>query len=282
MDDDFDPLSYIENLADILDDDIDLAMASLALSSLDHEGVSLGRYVHHLQHLSKDVEAAYQKAMQDGAQDSAHLRLKVLTDVLADEYGYCGDVSYYDDLQNASLVRVIDRAKGLPITLSILYIHAARAQGWNIAGLNLPGHFVCRLEVEGERLIFDPFHGGEVLDAPDLRGLVKKVLGPEAELSSAYYEDSSNREILIRLQNNIKNRKIDAEDYAGALVNVQRMLMIDPDEYRLYLDAGVLYAKVEQARAAIDSLMAYIERAPHDGDRREAELLLQELAQSLN
>jgi regulator of sirC expression with transglutaminase-like and TPR domain len=111
---------------------------------------------------------------------------------------------------------------------------------------------------------------------------VKKVLGPEAELSSAYYEDSSNREILIRLQNNIKNRKIDAEDYAGALVNVQRMLMIDPDEYRLYLDAGVLYAKVEQARAAIDSLMAYIERAPHDGDRREAELLLQELAQSLN
>jgi regulator of sirC expression with transglutaminase-like and TPR domain len=59
-------------------------------------------------------------------------------------------------------------------------------------------------------------------------------------------------------------------------------LMIDPDEYRLHLDAGVLYAKVDQTRAAIDALVAYIERAPYDGDRREAELLLQELAQRLN
>jgi regulator of sirC expression with transglutaminase-like and TPR domain len=282
VDDDFDPLAYIKGLVDIPDGDVDLAMAALALSTLDHEGVSVGRYVHHLERLSQDVQAAYQKAMQDGAQDNAHLRLKVLTGVLGDDYGYCGDVSYYDDLQNASLVRVIDRAKGLPITLSILYIHAARAQGWDIAGLNLPGHFVCRLEMDGERLIFDPFHGGEVLDAPDLRSLVKKVLGPSAELSSAYYEDTSNREILVRLQNNIKNRKIDVEDYAGALVHVQRMLMIDPDEYRLHLDAGVLYAKVDQTRAAIDALVAYIERAPYDGDRREAELLLQELAQRLN
>jgi regulator of sirC expression with transglutaminase-like and TPR domain len=257
VDDDFDPLAYIKGLVDIPDGDVDLAMAALALSTLDHEGVSVGRYVHHLERLSQDVQAAYQKAMQDGAQDNAHL-------------------------QNASLVRVIDRAKGLPITLSILYIHAARAQGWDIAGLNLPGHFVCRLEMDGERLIFDPFHGGEVLDAPDLRSLVKKVLGPSAELSSAYYEDTSNREILVRLQNNIKNRKIDVEDYAGALVHVQRMLMIDPDEYRLHLDAGVLYAKVDQTRAAIDALVAYIERAPYDGDRREAELLLQELAQRLN
>ncbi len=282
MEENFDPLSYLESLSCVADEDIDLALAALALSILDHEGVSVGRYRYHLQRLSSDVSEKYERAMCDGLQDDVHLRLRILTDVLVEDYGYGGDTAYYDDLQNTSLVRVIDRAKGVPITLSILYIHAARAQGWEIDGLNLPGHFVCRLERDGERLIFDPFHGGEILEASGLRGLVKEFLGPDAELSSTYYDRLSNREILIRLQNNIKSRKIDVEDYAGALLHVQRMLLIDPDEYRLMLDAGVLYAKIDQAKAAIEALSTYIGQAPYNADRCEAELLLRELVQRLN
>src|SRR3546814_8592275 len=44
------------------------------------------------------------------------------------EFGYHGDTESYDDPQNADLVRVIDRRMGLPVSLGVLYIHAARAQ----------------------------------------------------------------------------------------------------------------------------------------------------------
>ena len=45
-----------------------------------------------------------------------------LAEVIARSYGYRGDSDTYDDLQNADLVRVIERRKGLPVALSILYL----------------------------------------------------------------------------------------------------------------------------------------------------------------
>src|SRR3546814_8702530 len=55
-------------------------------------------------------------------------RAIALAGVLLAEFGYHGDTESYDDPQNADLVRVIDRRMGLPVSLGVLYIHAARAQ----------------------------------------------------------------------------------------------------------------------------------------------------------
>ena len=87
-------------------------------------------------------------------------RARALNEIILLKYGYCGDELTYDDLQNANLMRVIDRRKGLPVVLGILFIDAARAQGWEAAGLAFPGHFLIRLAERAERLILDPFHGG--------------------------------------------------------------------------------------------------------------------------
>ncbi|MCD8520150.1 MAG: transglutaminase-like domain-containing protein, partial [Alphaproteobacteria bacterium] len=192
------------------------------------------------------------------------------------------DQERYDDLQNADLVRVIDRSKGLPIALAILYIHAGKAQGWDVCGLNMPGHFICRIEQGGQRVIFDPFYECRILGAADLRFLIKKNLGPQAELSADYYQPCNNREILMRLQNNIKFRLIEGEDYQGALDIVRIMKLVAPSDYRLFLDEGVLYAKLEQPKASIAALETYIDKAPDPRDRYDAELLLRQMQDSLN
>lgn len=88
--------------------------------------------------------------------------------------GYAGDVLTYDDLQNANLIRVIDRRKGLPVALGILWIHAARARGWRADGLAFPGHFLVRLE---HRVIVDPFNEGRLCDAAFLRRLLRATAG---------------------------------------------------------------------------------------------------------
>ncbi len=275
-------MKTLAQIGELEDEAIDLAEAALALSAHHHPGKLLGQYEHHLQKLGQDVAARFEDLIAKGADDTAETRLAALKHILHDKESYLGDNQNYDDLDNADLMRVIDRRKGLPIAIALLYIHAGRAQGWAIDGLNFPGHVLVRLEYQGHRLIFDPFNGCQLMQAPDLRALLKNTMGPHAELSVSYYETASNRELLMRLQNNIKLRQIDAEDYEGALQTVEAMRLIAPEEKRLLFDAGILNAKTGRPKAAIAVLEEYLHAALSPRERQEIEAILIELRAMVN
>ena len=264
------------------DGDINLFNVAMAFAAPAHEGISIDKYYNHVNKAAREAGERYIELLNAGAKDDARTRLAALKHILTDREGYEGDSDTYDDLQNADMIRVIDRRKGMPIALSILYIHVGRLNGWAVDGLNFPGHFLCRIEHGSERLIFDPFEGCEVLEAPDLRKLIKKIRGQNAELSADYYKPCTNRETLIRLQNNVKLRLIEAEDYDEALKSVEMMRMVDPGEYRLLFDAGVLYAKTGQRKAAVEVLDRYIAEAPDPRDRREAEAIIRHIRDTVH
>ncbi len=271
----------LQSLGRVPDHEIPLAEAALLLSASYSAGIDLDRYRNHLSKLAEKVGKRFAALLDAGADDSAETRLAALKHIISDQYQYEGDTDNYDDLENADLVRVIDRRKGLPIALSIITLHAAKAQGWDMEGINFPGHFLLRLEWGSHRLITDPFSRFQIMQASDLRNLVKKIAGPEAELSSSYYESATSRDILIRLQNNIKHRQIEHEDYEGALKTVEQMRLIAPDENRLLFDSGVLHARNSHIRKAIEILEEYLKKAPKPSDRRDAELFLASLRDSL-
>lgn len=278
----FDAQQILVETGKVPDRFIDLAKAALALASEDHEGISVGRYLSHIDKMTKDVGVRHRELLKSGAADDAGTKLAALKHVLVDLNEYTGDIQTYDDLQNADLFRVIDRRKGLPIALSILYVQIGTAQGWDVRALNFPGHVLCRIEdKDGERLIFDPFEQARPMSAPEMRALVKMVIGPQAELSSDFYEPASKREMLVRLQNNIKLRQIENADYKSALKTVKAMQLIDPSEYRLLLDSGVLYAKLGQRKAAIEVLEQYMTHAPSAHERAEAEAMIASLRETL-
>lgn len=257
---------------------IPLAEVALWLGAADMPGLVIERYQHYLAQLGPRVGARHHHLLQAGADDDVATQVAALKHILADEDGFVGDHETYDLLDNANLIRVIDRRRGLPIALAILYLHAAWAAGFAAEGLNFPGHFLLRVGGGAQRLIIDPFDRCAVLGAPELRDLLKQQQGPGAELSASYYQPASRRDILIRLQNNIKLRQIAVEDYAGALRTVERMRQLDPDEFRLLLDAGVLYAKLGQAATALPILQNYIDRWPTGHRHRlEAQMLYDEL-----
>ena len=283
---DQDNQSIIENIIDqagTLDDaDINLANTALAMAAIDASVTSIQRYQHHIQILIDEVTLRYTSLIEGGADDSAETQLSALKDIIADKYEYVGDTETYDDLQNVNLIRVIERRKGMPISISLLYIHIGLAQGWSIAALNFPAHVVCRIEKNGQIILFDPFNGCDILQASDMRQLLKSIIGGEAELAAEYYNPSSKRDILIRMQNNIKLRLIEGEDYEGAVKVIEIMRRIDPNEYRLLFDAGVLYARTNQALSAIDALEEYIDRSPNVEDQHDALILLRQIQESLN
>ena len=264
------------------DGEINIFSVAMAFAAPSHEGISTDRYFHHINKVAHDAGARYIELLNAGAKDDARTRLAALKHILADREGYEGDTETYDDLQNADMIRVIDRRKGMPIALCILYIHAGRLNGWDVEGLNFPGHFLCRIEHGGERLIFDPFNQCEIMEAPDLRKLIKKIRGTNAELSADYYKPCTNRETLIRLQNNVKLRLIEAEEYDEAIKSIDMMRLVDPGEYRLLFDAGVLYAKTGQRKAGVAALEEYIRLNPSPQDRRDAEAIIRQIHESVN
>lgn len=261
------------------DDSIDLAEAGLLLAALDRPRVPLDRYRHHLSLLSRD---AAELAVKHDAEDSLEGRLETLQEVLVERHGYAGDQQTYDDLQNANLMRVIDRRKGLPVALGILYMHTARAQGWAISGLNFPGHFLLRLDVGSRRAIIDPFNDGRICDIATLRGLLKAIAGNEAELSPEHYEAAQNRQVLLRLQSNIKLRLLQDQRPEDALEIVESMIMIAPDGAPLWREAGLLHTHLGNLRAALMALEHVMELSRDPGERQETARLLQDLKTRLN
>lgn len=274
-------LEWLDNQGNKPDKEINLFEACLAMALQDHDGISVDSYRQHLRKLATDLEQTHLD-ITGSMPSSLEKQIQSYQLCFAQRHGYAGDVARYDNLENSDIIRVIDRRLGLPITLAILCIQIGREIGWQVHGLNFPGHFLVRLDFEGNRAIMDPFQSCKSLNAADMRDILKKMLGAEAELSSNYYEPASNRDILVRLHNNIKLRMIEAEHYAQALHSVQVMQKIMPDEYRLDLDAGVLQARLEQPMAAISSLQSYIDACPNPQDRAEAQGLIAQIQGQIN
>jgi len=252
-------------------DSIDIGDAALVLAGLDRPGVPPARYRDHLTLLADDL-----RKISTGA-DSLDARIAAVAEVIFAAYGYQGDRRTYDDLQNANLMRVIDRRRGLPVALGILCIHAARAQGWQIAGLNFPGHFLLRMDHLGQRAILDPYEKCAAQTASDLRVLIKAQGDEEAELRPEHYIAVPDREVLVRLQNNIRLRQSRSGDKQAAAGTLERMLWIAPDDKSLWREKGLLDAQLGRIDNAVAALEEYISRETLEGPRHDAALLLQRL-----
>ncbi len=271
--------SALRRVGGLPDAEIDLAETALLLAALDQPKLPLERYRHHLSLMRRD--AADLAAANDGAVD-LQTRLRVLREVIFARYGYAGDEETYDDLQNANLMRVIDRRRGLPVALGILVSDVARAQDWDVAGLSFPGHFLLQLQVGAERAVVDPFNELRELQAADLRELLKVLAGVDAELRPEHYAPTGNREILLRLQNNLKLRHLREQRPEQALQMVESMLLLAPDQAGFWREAGLLHAHLSNLRAAIVSLEHFLELAPPGSLRQQTDELLRQLRGRLN
>ncbi len=263
----------------LADEDIDIAEAAFILAAAERPGVALDPYRRHLDHLVADVRVYVGGTEPAVALD---LRIEALEQVIVKHYGYGGTEAVFDDLDAANLMRVIDNRQGLPIVISILFIHTARWLGWPISGLDFPGRFLVRMEFEGERKILDPFGGGRVLEAQDMREMFKAVTGAHAELTPKHYRDVGNRDILLRLQGNIKTWLLHGERPEDAIDVLETMLLFAPHQAELWREKGMLHARLDDIKDAVQALEEYLRRSGGAGPLYNTSVLLQELRARLN
>lgn len=271
----------------------DLVGAALALSRLERPGLDLTPY---FAHIAEVVDALDQSLTSDGDPAAA------LHDVLVDTFGYGGDEISYDDLDNADMARVIDRKRGLPVALGILWISVARAHGWQAEGLDVPNHFLIRVFEDGSDRssgwVFDPFHGGKVMSQYEIEVMTHRMggggpissarshhIGAAGDLrkSSGGPRAVSDRSVLLRLQNNIKLRRFQSDDLEGGLATLSAMRKLAPDIAALALEQATILARAGAFTKAHSLLSGYL-TAGHgdDGDRRDIARLIDVLRTSLN
>ena len=269
----------IQNLRDIgmlEDSEIELAETALLLGALDRPAVDLTPYRQHLAEIAAAIRAVADRT------DSVEMQAEGLRQVMAERFGYLGDRDNYEDLRNANLLDAIDRRKGLPVALGILYLHAGRAYGADVSGLSFPSHFLIRLSARGQRLILDPFHGGSRMGAEDLRQLLKQLLGAEEEIKPNHYMAVGNRDILIRLQNNIKIRVFAAGDLRRAARVLEGMTLIAPSRAELWWELAIIQTRLGDMRTAIATLENGLAAGGDIAGRDELEGLLSRLRAHFN
>lgn len=118
----------------------------------------------------------------------------------SEEKGFGGsEVDYYDGDYHY-INKVIETKKGVPISLSVIYILVLRRLNLPVHGIGMPGHFIVKYEFGNEHIMADPFHAGKVLSLEDCKNYLTQM---GYVFKNEYLDPVSNKQILERMMRNL-------------------------------------------------------------------------------
>lgn len=204
--------------------------------------------------------------------------IQVINDYLFDQQGYRGNEAEYYDPRNSYLNQVIQRRKGIPITLSLIYLDLAQQLDFPMEGINFPGHFLIRPVSEDCEFLVDPFNQGEILFAEDCRERLRSMVGQEVELSLRFFQVITPQSFLIRMLGNLKYIYLKQQDLERTLAASERILLVDPTQFEELRDRGLLYYQSGRWHEARQDIEQYLD---HHGNP-EGQGMLERLLKQMN
>jgi regulator of sirC expression with transglutaminase-like and TPR domain len=184
---------------------------------------------------------------------------EALAEAMAGDLRLQGDLFTHDDPDNADIIAVASRRKGLAVSLGVYYLHAARRCGLTVQGVDFPGHFLLRIETEEGPLALDPFSEGRVVLPSELtrRALHAGLTPNVADRLDRLMAPVSDRAVLIRLQNTIYARASAVRDFLRAERAALRRALLDPADHRPWLDV----AAAREGQGALAGALEALARA---------------------
>jgi regulator of sirC expression with transglutaminase-like and TPR domain len=245
-----------------------LAEAALLLAVDECPGLEPAPYVERLAELATRVGVRVSAARPLAEAGEEDVALDALLHVLVAEEGYAGNREEYYDPRNSYLNVVMDRRRGIPITLSIVAIAVAREAGLPLAGVGFPAHFLVRWDRGDERLFVDLFNGGARRSHEELRVWWARATDGSPWDERAL-EPASDRQILLRVLNNLKMIYAQTRQFDATIRVVEKMLVLDPFTPDHYRALGYLHGGARSLGKAITYLERYLALAPDAPDADE-------------
>jgi regulator of sirC expression with transglutaminase-like and TPR domain len=267
-------IASIAHLGLIDEDAIALDHAALELAALDHPDADMASYASVLAAMAADLITRGRTLRSHSA------RATLLSRIIAGEAGLKGDSLTYDDPANADLIATLERKRGLPITLSLIYVALARRAGWPADALDTPGHVVVRIGADAGSVMIDAFNGGARLSPGGFTTLFAQLMRRKAAADPVF--PLSNRAALVRLLMNQATRAQRAGNLSRALTLHERMTTIAPGFPALWWERARLEQQSGQIGDARASLAAMLETTRDADLRTHIRTALGALARSMN
>jgi regulator of sirC expression with transglutaminase-like and TPR domain len=265
------------------DEQINVAEAALLIAAEEYPGLDVDAYLAQLDELASTLKRRLRPDI------SSADTVLALNRYLFDELGFAPNTDDYYDARNSFLNEVIDRKRGIPITLAIVYMEIGRRVGLPLHGISFPGHFLVKCQLHDGTLVLDPYAKGVSLGLRELQQRVKNLRGagsePTKTMLAGMLATASNKEILARMLRNLKGIYMQRKEWLKTLSTTDRIISMMPEVAEEYRDRGMAYLHLECFRAALFDLQAYLKMLPGAGDAdvvRQHVVEVQALAAKLN
>lgn len=253
------------------DEQVNLARAALLVAREEYPQLTIERYLTRLDQLAEEVK----DRLSDETAPLVIFQEMIRT--LYERNGFQGNREAYYDPRNSMLSDVLDRAKGIPLTLGIVVLEVGWRLGLPLEGVNFPGHFLVRYVGEEVRLLVDPFDSGRVRFEDQAQELLDRVYGGMVRVRPSFLRPAGRREMLVRLLTNLKSVYLNVQDDERALASIERILVIHPTAAGEIRDRGTLLARMGRAQEALEQLEWYLDYAPEASDARRIRALVEEI-----
>ncbi|AOI59050.1 transglutaminase [Burkholderia diffusa] len=211
-------------------------------------------------------------------------RVAALNEFFFRELGFaCNHNDYYDP-DNSHLNAVLKRRRGIPISLSVLYLELAEQIGVPARGVSFPGHFLLRVTLPDGDLIIDPTNGHSLSEAEMVEMLepyVARAAGAVDSALRALLQPATSREIIARMLRNLKTIYLQTERWQRLLAVQQRLVILLPEQLDEVRDRGFAYARLDYLRPALEDLEQYLGERPDADDATVVESQVSELRQRM-
>ena len=244
----------------IAQEPIDLARASLAVAREEYPELDEGHYLRMLDDLAEGAH----RGLPSGA--SIERRVGRLNTYLFHEQNFVGNQDDYYDPRNSFLNEVLERRTGIPLSLCILYMEVGRRCGLQVDGVGFPGHFLCKVQLNGGELVVDPFHRGQLLGLEEIKKRLASAVGDQYRFDPRILRAARPREILVRMLQNLRSVYAERHDMHRALSAVDRLLLLAPENIRGLRERAQLYESLGGSLPAAADLEKVLKLEPNTSD----------------
>lgn len=237
-----------------------LARAALLVAMEEYPQLSCEMYLGRLDALAEEVHDRL------GGERAPPVVLRELVSTLHERHDFRGNPEDYHDPRNSFLNDVLDRQRGIPLTLSIVTLEVGWRLGLRLEGVNFPAHFLVRYRGDAVSLLLDPFRGGEILFQDQAQELLDRLYGGMVRLRPDFLKQADPVDMLARLLANLKAIYLNRRDDRRALSAVERLLVLRPGAPLEVRDRGILLVRMGRVEEAVFHLERYLAALPDAGD----------------
>lgn len=255
---------------------IDLARAALLVAAEEYPQLSVELYQGQLDLLAVEIQERLK------GESAPLIVLDEMIEHLFNRKRFRGNRDAYYDPRNSFLNDVIERRKGIPLTLGIVLLSVGWRLGLPLVGVNFPGHFLVRYEGESMRILVDPFNGGERRFEDEAQTLLDRTYGGVVRLQERFLRTADRRAIIVRLLTNLKGIYGRVSDHRRLVTVIERLLELDPTAHPEVRDLGVALAKLGRWEEATRRLEQYLNAQPDLPDAPRIEDLLERIRRKRN